>query len=259
MVVNVGFSHVGEGNDVARVGRCRRLIGYPHFNAVDLHTAHDVGQVAHVVIIAVAEVVGKEEVAILIVVVDVNFKVGELHTALRIDGGGRRLLLGNYRLEFQLTKLQIGTHPKKGGGAADEGGVGGEADVTRFNEFDNFVLLTFVAQLQILGVKGECRIGVVVEVHVHLVAHLTVEVKVDFLVEVKSKHLAILFRKRGIINVAHIGANLQFGRTICGNAYATRTKYFLQGTEIKLHVGEVKLLAPLFFVKFFVFVLIKFA
>ena len=94
-------------------------------------------------------------------------------------------------MEFQLTKLQVCTHPKEGGGTADEGGVGGEADVAGFYEFDDFIFLTFVAEFQTLGVKGKGGVGVVVEVHVYLITHLTVEVEVDFLVKVEGKHLAV--------------------------------------------------------------------
>ena len=86
LVVNFCFRHVGEGYNVACVRRSCRLIGYPHFDAVNLHATHDVRQVAHVLIIAVAEVMGEEEVAVFVVVVDINFKVRKLCAALRTYG-----------------------------------------------------------------------------------------------------------------------------------------------------------------------------
>ena len=53
-----------------------------------------------------------------------------------------------------------------------------ECDVTAFKQFQNIVLLAFVAQLDVLGIEVECGFGVVVEAHTDLVSHRCVDVDV---------------------------------------------------------------------------------
>ena len=49
--------------------------------------------------------------------------------------------------------------------------VGGERHVAALDELDDLVLLAVILQLHVLRVEVEGGVGVVVEVHVHLVAH----------------------------------------------------------------------------------------
>ena len=56
-------------------------------------------------------------------------------------------------------------------------------------EFDDFILLAVVFQFQGLLVEVYRGIRVVVQLQVDLVAHATLHVQVDFLVEVKSEGL----------------------------------------------------------------------
>ena len=96
-------------------------------------------------------------------------------------------------MQIELSKLHVGADTKQCGGTRHERVVGWKRDVTSFNQFHDFVLLAFVLQLQVLRVEIEGRIRVVVDIEVHLVAHLGIHREIDFLVEVEAGHLAITF------------------------------------------------------------------
>ena len=63
--------------------------------------------------------------------------------------------------------------------------IGGEADITSLNQFDNLVFLAVVFQFQVLRIKVKGSIGVVVQVHIHLVTHLTVDTQIHLLIKVE--------------------------------------------------------------------------
>ena len=151
----VVLGQVCKGNNIAGVVGGSVLIGHPHLNAVDTDTAEDIGQLLHVCIVLIAEIMCKEEVAVLIVLVCRKFITGQLHTALAADGLTAGFLLRDDGLHLQFSKLQIGTHTKQGGSTAHQLGVGGQGNVTCLKEFDNLVILSFVMELHILVVKGK--------------------------------------------------------------------------------------------------------
>ncbi len=196
---------------------------------------------------------GEEEVAVFVVGVGREFVAGDLHAALGTYALRTRLLLGDDGAEFEFAKLQVGTHAEERRGAAYEVGVGRHAHVAGLNEFYYFVFLALVAEFEVLRVKVEGGFGVVVEVHVHLVADLSVEAEVDFLIEVETEHLAVAFGKGGVVGVSGVGADFQFGRTLRLYAYAAGPEYFVHGSEVKVHVGEVELVLSLGFEFFSVF------
>ena len=151
----VVLSQVCEGNNIAGVVGRSVLVGHPHLNAVDADTAEDIGQLLHVRIVPIAEIVSQEEVAVFIVLVCRKLITGQLHAALTADGLAAGFLLRDDGLHLQLSKLQIGTHTKQGGSTAHQLGVGGQGNVTCLKEFDNLVILSFVMELHILVVKGK--------------------------------------------------------------------------------------------------------
>ena len=68
---NVGpraVAQVVQRHDMSGVGGVSRLVGHPYFHAVDGDARHHVGQPLHGSIIFLAEEVGEEEVAVLLVV-----------------------------------------------------------------------------------------------------------------------------------------------------------------------------------------------
>ena len=124
--------------------------------------------------------------AVFIVVVCLNVERCELASALRTNAFRTRLLLADYSLQVEFSKLQVGADTEQCGGTRHERVVGWKRNVTRFNQFHDFVLLTFVLQFQVLRVEIESGIRVVVDVEVHLVTHLRVHREVDFLVELEA-------------------------------------------------------------------------
>ena len=96
-----------------------------------------------------------------------------------------------------------------------------------------------------MGVEVERSVGVVVEVHVHLVAHTTVDVDVYLLVKVHGRSLTVAYRKRRIVDVLHRGSELQLGCTLCTYAHTAGTEYLLSRTQVEVHVAEVELLLAL--------------
>ena len=100
-------------------------------------------------------------------------------------------------------------------------------------------------QLQVLGIKIERSIGVVVQVHVHLVTHLTIDVQVDFLVEVNALGLTVALRQRRVVDILQRGTQLQFCCSLRLDTHATRTENLLGRSEVEVHIGKRELLLAL--------------
>ena len=196
----------------------------------------------HVAVVGLAEVVCQEEVAVLVVVGHANLKFRELAAALRTHRTALRGLLRHHRLQRQLAKLQVGTDTEERCGARDERRVGGEAHVTCLQQLDDLILLTVILQLHLLRVEVKGRLRVVVHVQVHLVTNPTVDAQVDLLVEVESEGVAAAGRQRRVVDALLVESELQFGRSLRLDLHATRSENLLCGTQVKLHVREVKLL-----------------
>ena len=187
----------------------------------------------------------EEEVAVLLVVGHVDLEGCGLRAALGGDALRRRLLLRQDRLQLQLAELPVGAQAEERCSAVDKRVVRGERDVAGLDELDDLVLLALIFQLEVLCVEVEGGVGVVVEVHVHLVAHLTVDREVDLLVEVEGRRLAVADGQRGVVDVLQRGTHLQLGRALCLHADAARAEDFLGRAEVEVHVGEVELVLAL--------------
>ena len=183
--------------------------------------------------------------AVLFVVGCVYLERCELLAALRRHRLRRRLLLRGYELQLELAKLQVGAQTEERGSSAHERRVGGERHVASLDELHNLVLLAVVLQLETLRVEVERSVGVVVEVHVHLVAHTTVQTNVYLLVEVHRGGLAVAHGQRRVVDALHRGAELQLGSTLRLDAHTARSEYLLSRSEVEVHVGEVELLLAL--------------
>ena len=92
-----------------------------------------------------------------------------------------------------------------------------------------------------MGVEVEGRLGVVVEVKVDLVAHFAGDAEIYLFVEVESEHFPVSLGQRGVVHLAHVGADFQFGGTLRLDLYAAGAEYLFRRTEVELHVGEVEL------------------
>ena len=241
----VVLAQVGEGDDVTGVGCVARLVRHPHLHAVDRHARREVGQRAHRLVVAVVEVLREEEVAVLLVVGGVYLERRELLAALRRHRFRRRLLLRGYELQLELAELQVGAQTEERGSSAYERRVGGERHVACLDELHYLVFLAVVLQLEALRVEVERSVGVVVEVHVHLVAHASVKTHVYLLVEVHRGGLAVAHGQRRVVDALHRGAELQLGCSLRLDAHTAWTEYLLSRSEVEVHVGEVKLLLAL--------------
>ena len=151
----VVLAQVCKGNNIAGVVGGSVLVGHPHLNAVDTDTAEDIGQLLHIRVVPVAEIVSEEEVAVFIVLVGRELITGQLHTALTADGLTAGFLLRDNGLHLQFAKLQIGANTKQGGRTAHQLGVGRQGYITCLQEFDNLIFLTLVVEFDILVVEGE--------------------------------------------------------------------------------------------------------
>ena len=199
----------------------------------------------HSGIVVLAEVFCQEEVAVFFVVGHVELEGRHLCAALRRYALRRRVLTRNGGLQFQFAELHVGTYTEQTGGALYQRVVAGEGDVTSLDELDDFVLLAVIVQLQVLRVKVEGGVGVVVQRHVYLVAYLTRYVQIDFLVEVDGGRLAVTLWQRGVVDVLQCGTQLQFGRSLRFDANTARTEYLLCRTQVEVHIGKRELLLAL--------------
>ena len=183
--------------------------------------------------------------AVLFVVGHIHLEGCGLCAALGGNDLRRRFLLRQYRLESQFTKLHISTDTKEAAGALHERVVRGETHVTGLNELDDLVFLALVFQFQVLGIEVEGSIGVVVQVHVHLVTHPTVHVQVDLLVEVEGCGLTVADRQRGVVDVLHRHSQLQFCRSLCLDAHTARAEDLLGWSQVEVHIGKRELVLAL--------------
>ena len=245
-VANPGIlTQIGQRNNVTRVGVVTRLIGHPHLHTVDLHARQHVGQLRHRLVVVLTEVVGEEEVTVLLVVGGIHLEGRCLSTALCRYALRRRLLLREHCLELQLAELHVGPDTEEAGSASHQRVVRGEAHVTTFHQLDDFIFLAVVLQLQVLGIEIERGVSVVVQVHIHLVAHLTVHAEVDLLVEVERRGLTVADGQRGVVDALDVHAQLQFGRSLCFDTHATRTEDLLCRPQVEVHVGKRELVFTL--------------
>ena len=98
--------------------------------------------------------------------------------------------MADYGLNFEFTELHVCAKAEEAAYAWYEADVAGEGYVAGFDEFDDFVFFAVVFEFEVLCVVVEGGLCVVVQVHVDLVAHLTVEAQVDFFIEVEADCLA---------------------------------------------------------------------
>ena len=110
----VVLAKVHKAYDVAGVLRLARRVGHPYLHTVDCDAGGDVGQGGAVLVVGVAEEVGEEEVAVLVVVVGFELEGRELRAAVRRHALRLRLLLADCHLQVQLAELQVGTDAEQG-------------------------------------------------------------------------------------------------------------------------------------------------
>ena len=184
----------------------------------------------------ISEILGEEEVAVLLIIGYIQLKRSELHTAPGRYALRCTLFLRSYHLQLEFAKLHIGSNTKQTAGTFDERRVGREGDVARLNEFDDFIFLAVVLQFHVLCIEIEGGIGVVIQVHVHLIAHLSVDVEIDFLIKIHHRRLSVADRQRRIVDALLVDTEFEFGRTLSLHSDATRTEDFLCRSQVEVHI-----------------------
>ena len=180
--------------------------------------------------------------AVLLVVGHVQLEGCGLRATFRRHALAGRIFLRDDGLQLQFAKLHVRTDTKQAAGTLHQRVVRGEGDVTCLHQLDNLVFLAFVAQLDVLRVEIEGSVGIVVQRHVHLVAHLTRHVQVDLLVEVDGFGITVGLGQRGVVDALQRATQLQLGRSLRLDAHTTRAEYLLGRSQVEVHVGKVEFL-----------------
>ena len=114
------LAEVSEGDDVTRLVVVAALVGNPNLYLVNRHTAGYVRHGLHRALVVVAEEIGEEEMAVLIVVVAAYVKTRQLRSALAAYRLRFAVLLRDKSLYLQLAELQVRLDTKQRLAAADE-------------------------------------------------------------------------------------------------------------------------------------------
>ena len=239
------FAQVGQGNDVAGVGSGACLVGYPHLYALDGDATGYGGQGAHVLVVGVAEMVCQIEVAVLFVVRYLYLVGCGVGTSTARHALAGRLLLAEDGLQFQFAELHVGAQTEQAAHTWHKAHVGRHGNVASLHQFYYLVLLALVLQFQVLRIVVKGGIRVVVQVHVHLVAHLGIDGHVYLHVEVQTEGTSAAGGKCGVVRGLHVGAYFQFCRTLGLDVHAAGAEYLFSRAQGEAHVGEVELAVAL--------------
>ena len=137
------------------------FIGDPYLDLIDLRTAGDVRHILHCLLVMLAEEMGEEEMAVLIIGVTADVEFRCLRTALTAHRLRLAVLLRDEGLDLEFTELEVRFDTKERLAASDEGGRQIHRDVTRLDGLDDVVLFAFVVQFEVLLVKGERCLGII--------------------------------------------------------------------------------------------------
>ena len=148
-------------------------------------------------------------------------------------------------MQFQSSELQVCSYTEERRCATYERRVGWETDIAGLNQFYYLILLALVFQFQVLCVEVKGGIGIIVQVHIDLVAHLTVHAQVYLLVEVYACSISVAYGQRGVVDAFQRSSEFQLGSTLSLDAHSTGAEYFLSWSEVEVHIGEVEFLFTL--------------
>ena len=87
---------------------------------------------------------------------------------------------------LQFAKLEVGLDTKERLTTANKGRGQVHSDITSLDRLDDIILFAFVVQFEVLLVKGERCFGVVGEVEIEFLSHLTLHTHLYLLVKVKD-------------------------------------------------------------------------
>ena len=180
------LTKVREGDDVTRLVVVAAFVGDPDLDLVDRESARYIRHRSHRLFVVVAEEMAQEEMPVLVVAIAADVKLRRLCAALAAHRLRLAVLLGNQCLDFQLAELQIRLDTEQRLAAPNQRTRQIHRYVSGLYRLDDIVLFAFVVELQVLLVEREGRLGVVTHVEVQLLTHLTLDARLDLLVEVKD-------------------------------------------------------------------------
>ena len=246
------FAKIGQCHDISGIGSSSRLIGYPNLHTVNRNACNEIRQLLHPFVIMIPEISGKEEVTILLIIGNIDFKWSQLYAAPAGNTLGCTLLLRSHHLQFQLSKLHIGSDTEKAAGSLDKRRIAGERHITSLHKLDNLVFLTIILQFHVLGIIIQRSIRVIIQVHIHLITHLTIHVEINLLIEVHHRGFSVADRQRWIIDALLVHTQFQLGRTLCPDTDTTRSENLLSRSQVEMHIREIELLLTLGLINFII-------
>ena len=186
-VVNaVLLTQVHEGYNVTCLVEIAPFVGNPHFAAGYRYSRCDIWQFLHVFIVIVAEEVCEEEVAVLVIIVDIYLKIHQLSTALRIYMLSFTLLLRYYCHDIQFAELKFRFQSEKCAASFNKCGIEGETDVTYIYRFYYLVFIAVVVEFQQLLVEIKGGFGVVVHRKAYFLTYFGVYIELYLFVEIRN-------------------------------------------------------------------------
>ena len=204
------FAQVGQRYNVSCIGGSTGLVGHPYLYAFDIYTTGYGGQSAHILVVGIAEMVCQIEVFVFFVVSDGYLITGGIRTATARYALAGRFLLTEHRLQGKLAKLYLRVQAKQTAHAWYQTHIGWHGYVASLHQLDYLVLLTIIFQLQILSIIIKRCIRVVLQIEIHLVAHLGRNAQVYLHIKVQAKGFSATGGQSGIVRRLHIATNLQF-------------------------------------------------
>ena len=180
------FSEVRKGNNIARLVVVAAFVGDPDLNLIDRESARYIRHTRHRLFVVVAEEMTQEEMSILVVVIAADVELRSLCAALAAHRLRLTVLLRNQCLDLQLAELQVRLDTEQRLAAPNQRTRQVHRYVSGLNRLDDIVLFAFVVELQVLLVEREGGLGVVTHVEVQLLTHLTLDARLDLLVEIEN-------------------------------------------------------------------------
>ena len=239
------FAKVCKSHEIARVACCSAFVCHPHLNTRNPDARGHIRQRCHPSVVALAEIMTKEEMSVFLVISGVYLKRRHLRASAWWHTLSSGVFLRNHCLQFQFAKLHICTHTEERRCSFYERWIRWEGNISCLNKFYNLVFLALITQFYVFGIPVKGSVGIVVKVHVHLISNLTIDIQIYFLVKVKSLSLSVSYWQWGVVYILHRHAHLQLCRTLCLYAHSSWSEYFLCWSKVEVHITERELILSL--------------
>ena len=163
-----------------------------------MHLATYIRIVLQSTVILVSEELGKEVVAILIIVKRTDFKILHSTAPLSCNCLGLRALFGKYPCYGSTAKLEFGFHPKEALRSCDKGAIQWQTHIPQFHLAYYIVLIGRIFQLEDI-LKVKCRLGVIHRIDREAGTYLPLYAQADTLVKINPIGTAIFRTYRRVI------------------------------------------------------------